>query len=443
MKMNTSKNVEGKTKINRFFPLIISLVLALGITTACSTIGSAIDQETTDTTKLESVKPTESIIPDKPDDIDEPDNNLVIDNSGVSITMLEQDYNDGNIVEILAVSYDENATGLEQYDGKNPEIDSLNNAICSSLLQKYNDYLESGYLEDWIMIKSYPFTSADYVQIVSTYALYPTYGSEGEVYSYNFDMKNNRFISVEDVLSELSTNESAIFGEVNELIKQEFDDGSEASEVTIGGFLIQGNEEDKHVQLLLDVEIIHPSGDAESRLYSYMPQFGELIKLNPECLFDPVDMDQMNPPLSYQSDFEQADIPDNDSLQLTIDLSGLEEIIPSYEYAYDGMVYYTIEQLERAASDERSIVEAIQELEASAISISNATESIEHLGLLGYPCWLVTYDEGSNEDTVSCMDIYVQTDDYDYRLHSSVSADFYLDYHDEIGQRLGSVHWLD
>jgi hypothetical protein len=107
------------------------------------------------------------------------------------------------------------------------------------------------------------------------------------------------------------------------------------------------------------------------------------------------------------------------------------------------MVYYTIEQLERAASDERSIVEAIQELEASAISISNATESIEHLGLLGYPCWLVTYDEGSNEDTVSCMDIYVQTDDYDYRLHSSVSADFYLDYHDEIGQRLGSVHWLD
>jgi hypothetical protein len=180
MKMNTSKNVEGKTKINRFFPLIISLVLALGITTACSTIGSAIDQETTDTTKLESVKPPESIIPDKPDDIDEPDNNLVIDNSGVSITMLEQDYNDGNIVEILAVSYNENATGLEQYDGKNPEIDSLNNAICSSLLQKYNDYLESGYLEDWIMIKSYPFTSADYVQIVSTYALYPTYGSEGE-----------------------------------------------------------------------------------------------------------------------------------------------------------------------------------------------------------------------------------------------------------------------
>ncbi len=42
---------------------------------------------------------------------------------------------------------------------------------------------------------------------------------------------------------------------------------------------------------------------------------------------------------------------------------------------------------------------------------------------LTYPSWKITYESGFNEDTRKCIDYYVQTEEFDYRFHTSIDSD--------------------
>ncbi|HKM20836.1 MAG TPA: hypothetical protein VJZ01_02200, partial [Lachnospiraceae bacterium] len=304
---------------------------------------------------------------------------------------MTQEYTGNNIAEILMISYD----GEE-----NTEIESFNNTINFGIQQIYYNFIESADSDSWIEIRSYPFSSDNYLQIVTTCCTYPNYGTDGDLYSYNFDLKENRFLSIDDILEDLQLDRDSIADTVRGLLEDENNDGATAKDVNVAGFLIIQGPSDPLIQLLLQVELEAPGGDPWNSFFGYTPELGELLPLNSECLFDPSDIDQMDPPLSYQTDI----LPYSFTPEIAIDTSGLEELTLGCEYMFGGMVYYTIEELTPVAYSEDDVLEQIKSLEPSEISLINITNSDEHSELLSFPCWLVVYYEGGNEDTIYCKD---------------------------------------
>ena len=227
--------------------------------------------------------------------------NNKIDNSKTTIGVMTQEYNGKNIAEILMLNYDGEQPALKETGGKNPEIDSFNNSIKFGVQQIYNDFTAkntSG--EDWIEIKSYPFTSDKYLQIVTTYIEYPIYGTDGNITSYNFDKKANKFMALSDVMDGLGLTNDSIAQKVKELYVPASPTMS-VKEVNPTGFLMRQGTLGLYTEFLLEVTIDDSESGPWIYFYGYSPELNKLEQLNPNCLFDPSDMDQMDPPLSYQN----------------------------------------------------------------------------------------------------------------------------------------------
>ena len=230
-----------------------------------------------------------------------------IDNSETEIGIMTQEYIGDNIAEILMIKYDGGQPELEQYNWKNPEIEMINLTIKSGIQQEYNDFMNDRANNpdwyDWIEIKSYPFTSDDYVQIVMTSVIYPTYGTDGDISSYNFSKKENRWITLDDAMDDYGLTNEIITQNVKELYEPEYE-GTYIKEVVAKGFLLCYGT-DPYTIFLLEITTDNPeAADEWKSFYAYEPSFftrelDEFYQLNSYCLFDPYDMDQMDPPLSY------------------------------------------------------------------------------------------------------------------------------------------------
>ncbi len=223
----------------------------------------------------------------------------IINNENTVIGVMTQEYIGDNIAEILAIHYDGGQPALAGFGCKNPEAESLNLTVRSGIQQLYYDFMANSRDGEWIEIRSYPFTSERYLQIVTTAAVYPAYGTDGDMWSYNFDKQDNRFMNLEEVLSELNLNERRLTRQVKTLYVPEVPSLS-VGEVKATGFLIIQGPSGPVTQLLLTVVLENSAGEPWKRFFAYTPALNELISLNSQCLFDPYDMDQMNPPLAYQ-----------------------------------------------------------------------------------------------------------------------------------------------
>jgi hypothetical protein len=153
---------------------------------------------------------------------------------------------------------------------------------------------------NWIEIKSYPFTSDDYIQVVITNVVYPNYGTDGDLFSINYDKNTNMFVTTMVAMDQLGMTEDQLLNKVGEIYEPENSDIA-IQDVELTGFLYVEGPSTPLIKLLLEITVINPDGDTWKSFYSYLPEYDELIKLtNTECLFDPYDMDQMDPPLNYQ-----------------------------------------------------------------------------------------------------------------------------------------------
>ena len=230
-----------------------------------------------------------------------------IDNSETEIGVMTQEYIGDNIAEILMIKYDGGQPALERYNWKNPEIETLNLTIKSGIQQLYNDFKnemakagDDWY--DWIEIKSYPFTSDDYLQIVMTSVTYPTYGTDGDMTSYNFSKKQNRYILLEEVMDDWGFTKEIIAQNVKKLYVPDSGQSYIKEAVPTGFLFCRGT--DPYTVFLLEVTIDNPDAGEWKTFYAYEPgvisrQFDEFYQLNANCLFDPYDLDQMDPPLCY------------------------------------------------------------------------------------------------------------------------------------------------
>ena len=361
-----------------------------------------------------------------------------ITNESTKIGVMTQEYVGDNIAEILMIDYDGNQPALVRYGGKNPEIESFNNAIKFGVQRRYDEYRKVKPESGWLEIKSYPFSSPDHLQIVTTYAVYPAYGTDGELSSYNFDKKNNRFMHVSDVLAELGLDERSVVQRVKKLYKPT-DSSLSLGKVAISGFLIRQGPIGPVTQLLLEA-VVHKQGTEDWKyFFSYSPVLNELLLMNRRCLFDPADMDRMDPPLSYQRPVAGSQNGETGKMNLIFDTRGLEVLTSGREYLLDGVVYFSLEKLTAVANDRQSVLERIRSRQGKALRLDSLTRSVEHSRRLAYPTWLAVYETGRNEDTRICFDLYIQTDMADYLFHTSVAGDAAAEYRAEIERRLGSV----
>ncbi len=210
--------------------------------------------------------------------------------ANAKITFSTQDYTNENIVEIPYIEY---------VGEKNLEIDSINRLINQGIGKKYEDFIANSDKGALIEIKSYPFTTEDYLQIVITSNVFPNYATRGDLFSVNYDKKANKVITVYDALAECGLAESNLTEEVSAFFvpshTTEF-----VAEVIATGFLYNQGPNGRIIQLLLEVMIESSDSEPRKTFFSYTPETNEFFEMNETCLFDPYDMDQMTPPLSYQ-----------------------------------------------------------------------------------------------------------------------------------------------
>lgn len=84
--------------------------------------------------------------------------------------------------------------------GDNPEIDSLNAKIYENHTKLYEEWKKTPNSVRGLEIKSHSFTNENYVQVVVTQLEFPTYGTQGNIFSYNYDSKNHKALTSDDVL---------------------------------------------------------------------------------------------------------------------------------------------------------------------------------------------------------------------------------------------------
>jgi hypothetical protein len=98
------------------------------------------------------------------------------------------------------------------------------------------------------------------------------------------------------------------------------------------------------------------------------------------------------------------------------------------EAMYDSVIQIIDERVKRTQANAESIAAQIDQLNAVPATDVKVTQDAALTKLLSYPAWRATYTTGANEDTRTNMDIYVQTDDMDFRFHTSTPSESYIEY---------------
>lgn len=113
------------------------------------------------------------------------------------------------------------------------------------------------------------------------------------------------------------------------------------------------------------------------------------------------------------------------------------------ESLFQSMVSIVCERCTSVEFSEDAIVEQIvnlTEVDLSEVTIEQDTPTSNRLS---FPAWRLTYTTGANEDTRKNVDIYIQTDGWDYRFHTSTPIDAFADYSDFIEAWIESLELFD
>jgi len=212
--------------------------------------------------------------------------------SAPAITAVIQKYEGENVVEILALKGAENDFGVELFN-------NFVDFIVGDFYRKYEKNKDS---DSWVDIRSYPFTSDDWLQIVTTLNEFPIYGTDGEIVSFNYDRKNKRYLTMVDMMAlqgfDIKTLEAKV--------KQHFIPGypgQTIDNVKGKGFLVMPGGD---VLILIEADVDTPGADEWTYFFAYSLNDDQdddgipnpLTRLNNKRrLFGGNLVDKMNPPL--------------------------------------------------------------------------------------------------------------------------------------------------
>ncbi len=113
------------------------------------------------------------------------------------------------------------------------------------------------------------------------------------------------------------------------------------------------------------------------------------------------------------------------------------------ELLFDAMVSVVTERVARIEYSDEAIAKQINKLNGMDASDIIIKKDDAVSTKLSYPAWRITYTTGANEDTRKNVDIYIQTDDWDFRLHTSTPIDSVDDYSENIETWIESLDLFD
>lgn len=351
-----------------------------------------------------------------------------IDNNDTKIVLFLQDYQGDSMAEIL---------GLEYANGQNPEIDSLNNAVMQGIQSIYEQFMLNKADDEWITVISYPFTSKDYLQIVTTVGIYQDGDLTYRTYSYNFSKADNVFLNVQQVMQDRGLEPAAIQQQLKDrdpsLLYEELNLNCTVTNADLAGFYIARSGA---LQLIFDATLTLEDGFMMSHTLSYMPNEDQLSLYRPTVdSFD--EPDAFDPPLVYQSSPTIC----YDAMTLSFDMDDLEEMDGSFTLDY--MVFYAVEEWAALQEDSEKNILAVLDLKLSGQAYHDVqiARSDAYTGSLAYGAWEVRYITGDNEDTMLHQEVYVPTDVGLYVFTAIVPIDFADDYQQDINMRMASLYW--
>lgn len=109
----------------------------------------------------------------------------------------------------------------------------------------------------------------------------------------------------------------------------------------------------------------------------------------------------------------------------------------------DALVSVVFERVTRVESDEQAVTKQIASLNNVAITDVSIEQDTKVSSQLSYPTWRISYITGENEDTRQNVDLYIQTDGWDFRFHTSTPIDAYEDYKESIETWIESLDLTD
>ncbi len=157
-----------------------------------------------------------------------------------------------------------------------------------------------------------------------------------------------------------------------------------------------------------------------------------------------------------------ADDGDGDIEGLWIEVKGLPENTVDVDFqmndegvaAYtrlidDGLVALVIERLPTENDDGEPItpdnlaalVASFEDIDEADINISSNLDNLAEL--YTYPVAGADYQTGENEDTRDCVDLFIFTDPWLFRVHVLVAADYTEDYEEMVGEWLTNLEIVE
>lgn len=92
------------------------------------------------------------------------------------------------------------------------------------------------------------------------------------------------------------------------------------------------------------------------------------------------------------------------------------------EEIYDGTIAFSNERRKGVTHSQDAIENEARSFAPDARDMTIA-EDKKMSKQLSYPSWKLTYITGNNEDTRKNVDYYIQTDEFDFRIHTSIAID--------------------
>ncbi len=205
--------------------------------------------------------------------------------STVHIEFNNREYNEINVIEIPT------------FVGSSAEIPAMNKAIEDTVGVMMANVQSDGGVD----IISYPVTSEYYIQVVTRYMSYPTYGTHGSIVTVNYDKDQDKYITLDDMLAILDLDELDILTVAADQYVPE-SDGLTISEGEVLGYLIHDAGDDSIIEFFIAFTIDNPDAEPWTYLFSFKPldengNVTVLTMLDPNVIVDPSMADVIDPPL--------------------------------------------------------------------------------------------------------------------------------------------------
>jgi hypothetical protein len=227
-----------------------------------------------------------------------------------------QSYNDIEFVEVIEIGTDNETLSSAMIEANEDIYENVMKRI-----ERYEELLEesdnntNNYIGG-INVWAYSITDENYIQIYNTVFEYPTYGTEGDLFGFVYDMKNDDYITLDEYMSANGTSEDELTEKITAFWSENYPDEIIGT-IDIKTFnLMQGPDGEYLASYLFEMDTSTAEAEEPWKgFYTYTPYDGDVWEMNSDQLFDPYSLDEYDPPLhgnpgwdEYFGDDGQGDV---------------------------------------------------------------------------------------------------------------------------------------